>query len=913
LGKRIIPLWRVLQVLGLFAFYVFNGGYSLSGVNVAFLLFLSLTGAITISPNDYWTLLALIFNPYSDTTLVQSLIPAMEALNFYSGLISTFLIFTVIRLALSGVADIIGDFNILLGIQKGCLAMSLVGLGGLFTIQSWSVNVGTYLTLVQTFTVTAIFLVPIVFIAFYRRKSLSGYRENRSNQLNSLNKNLSNLEERIKKLQNDASRTPKQTEELVAGYQKRREYVLQINQIKNRKYELPEEIPVKELAFISIPLAIIFFVTPLFHTFAYGIGMNGAQFTSWSYIPEIQKKIDITQWAADNDRVMQSTIEDFTSQGNYNNSFDPSDLVSVRQWDSVHSEKKMRNQIGVNWMKLADSDIVYWQGSEYWVAPLTINPEGVEFDFISRSFLFTHAEGLVAINAFTGLILDDASFLSTFGVASDEPLYYNDGYDPYLEVYVNYPEFQETGTYSYTGEPDYTLAGFESILWFLSKGQLSYLGQTIDMLLQREVRQRVQTMLLQGLTTEISYAQSDVYPMFSPTGDLYFSVPIYTNYPLTSGYTDYPYYRYMGLAHVNVSNGTIALYKNPIADQNSTFLESTYYTYYDWKDMPTWIQEQHRYPEDLWENQLSIDFFHHVDSAELWRNQEDVFHIPDGTDVNFLIMDINNTERFIGAQIVEFNRAQGANLAGIYLVGGSNDNFGEVTFYRAGGTGTNSLLGPTAAQQALTSDTAVAQFLQLLGTHQIGNIYLYQIRGRLLYVIPIYKDIGGAGATITKLSGVGLVEATTGENVSLGVDVIEAYINLFGIGNVTTSETDVTLGTLEFNPSPMLNGSVADLPIVINNDDDVFHNVSINIATFTPNINMSWYGSPITPTVYGSNNTFSFGTWELGPGDYFGTNIQVTGILDTGTVLQQYLLIVQLIVDDEIVFTTQAFLIVNSS
>jgi hypothetical protein len=76
---------------------------------------------------------------------------------------------------------------------------------------------------------------------------------------------------------------------------------------------------------------------------------------------------------------------------------------------------------------------------------------------------------------------------------------------------------------------------------------------------------------------------------------------------------------------------------------------------------------------------------------------------------------------------------------------------------------------------------------------------------------------------------------------------------------------------------------------------------------------MSWYGSPVTPTVYGTNNTFSVGTWELGPGDYLGTNIQVSAVLDTGTVLQQYLLIVQLIVDDEVVSSTPLFLLVNST
>ncbi|MHA1917427.1 MAG: UPF0182 family protein [Candidatus Ranarchaeia archaeon] len=913
LGKRVIPLWRILQFLSLFGFYVLNGGYSISGVNVAFLLFLSVTGAITISPNQLGTLVNLIFTPYSSTDLVISLIPAMEALNFYFGLISTFLIFTVIRLVISGIADFIGEFKIIDMIMKICISLSIITIGGLFTIPSWVVNVGTYLSFTQIMVGSSIFLVPLIYLTYWKFKSTGSYRSTRSNQLTQLKKNISNLESKIKTLQEKTDRTKKQTESLVNYYQKRREAAYEMHQIKNRVYEYPEELPVGELTILAIPLVIIFLSTPLFHYFTYGIGMDGAQYTPWLYNTQINKELEISQWVVNNDVIKNSTIDNFINQIDVNDTFVPSDVTSVRQWDGPHAYTKMRNQIGVNWMTLADSDIIFWEDHEYWMAPLSLNTEVTTSDFISQHFLYTHAEGLIAINAYTGSILDSVEFESIFGVESDYPLYYSDGYDPYVEVYVDYPGFEETGEHDYAGEPDYVIAGLESFVWFLLRGQFSFMGQSLDMLIQRDVRHRVQSILLQGLTTEVTSGNSDVYPVFSPDGDLLFAVPIYTNYQLTTGYAHYPYYRYLGLATVDVSTGELEFYKNPTVNENSTFLEKTYYDFYNWQDMPNWLSVQHRYPEDLWENQLYIDFYYHVDTPEEWRNNEDVFHRPLGTDVNYLIMNLNGSNRYVGAQIVEFASAQGQNLAGLYLVNVGSSDFGEMTFYRAGGSGVNALLGPTAAQQALTSDTQVAQFLELLGNHEIGNIYLYQIQGNLLYVLPIYKDIGGSGATITKLSGVGLVEATTGESVSLGIDILEAYVNLFGIGNQTTTGLNVSLNTLAFNPLSITNGSETDLLIQTTNNDPTFHNVSLNIVTYSDNINVSYHGVELSPTVYASNYTFSTNTWELGPSDFFGTTFEISATLDSGSVLQQYYVTVQLIVDDEIMGTEQIYLTVTQT
>ena len=47
----------------------------------------------------------------------------------------------------------------------------------------------------------------------------------------------------------------------------------------------------------------------------------------------------------------------------------------------------MKNQIGTNWMQLADSDIVYLNGHEYWIAPLT-------FDYAYRRYSATRSDSL---------------------------------------------------------------------------------------------------------------------------------------------------------------------------------------------------------------------------------------------------------------------------------------------------------------------------------------------------------------------------------------------------------------------------------------------------------------------------------------------------------------------------------------
>ena len=60
----------------------------------------------------------------------------------------------------------------------------------------------------------------------------------------------------------------------------------------------------------------------------------------------------------------------------------------------------MINQIGVNWMQLSASQIIYLNGHEYWAAPTTINyPTN---DWISHHLIYTHAARIIVIDSHTG-------------------------------------------------------------------------------------------------------------------------------------------------------------------------------------------------------------------------------------------------------------------------------------------------------------------------------------------------------------------------------------------------------------------------------------------------------------------------------------------------------------------------------
>ena len=129
--------------------------------------------------------------------------------------------------------------------------------------------------------------------------------------------------------------------------------------------------------------------------FAVGYSLNwNNNWTDYEWKPMTMKEIEVTRWAAGIQNVTSAPLSSLPA-GN------TSMIVSlVRQWDHDASYTKMKNQIGVNWMQLSESQIIYLNGHEYWAAPTTINyPTN---DWISHHLIYTHAARIIVIDSHTG-------------------------------------------------------------------------------------------------------------------------------------------------------------------------------------------------------------------------------------------------------------------------------------------------------------------------------------------------------------------------------------------------------------------------------------------------------------------------------------------------------------------------------
>ena len=486
----------------------------------------------------------------------------------------------------------------------------------------------------------------------------------------------------------------------------------------------------------------------------------------YEWKPLMEKRIAVTRWAAGIDGIKRHLISEIPT-GNVTKI-----LSLIRQWDHKAAYTKMKNQIGVNWMTLSDSDIIYIGGREYWAAPTTIMYPSD--DWISKHLIYTHTSKIIVIDSHSG---EFVPVTEAFGVKREPLIYYGEGFD--VNVYTNVRGFEEIGNVSYPGEPDYILSGWQRILWFLLEGQLGFAfsppQEKINMLYCRNVLKRVNNILIYGLK-----ADPDVY-LVSDGERIYYAVQIYIDYPLHSGFASSSYLRFFAVVLVDVEDGRM---KGYVVGKPDGFLIDFYRKYYShWSSPPEWLIPQLRYPEALLgmhdlPGQLDVDFYYHVEDPFVWRSGSQFYERPGATEVLYVLMIKGNKPCFVGLQLVEFQASPGRNLAGIYIAYGGSE-LGRIELYSVPNA-TTQFIGPSAALQAFETDDYVRTQLTLLTSRRFGNILLYSIGNRLYYFIPVYVEAEIANAVITKMAFIGVIDAATGTKVSIGSDAAHAYYALIG-------------------------------------------------------------------------------------------------------------------------------------
>ena len=527
---------------------------------------------------------------------------------------------------------------------------------------------------------------------------------------------------------------------------------------------------------VAVVLAILLVVQVGVGAFYYFNWNNN--YLAYQWYPQTQKEIAVTRWAAGLDSIQVQNISNLPTSN------PTTTLDLVRQWDQQAASVINTKEIGAyNWMQLASSEIVFYNGTEYWVSPTT--PSFPSSDWLSEHLIYTHAAKVLVINTHNGTVVPTPS---AFDVASEPPIYYGEGGGFTGSVYVHVPGYDEIQNVSYSGAPDYTLSGWQKAMWFtFAEGQLGFAfsGQSIDMLWNRNIFSRVGSILIPGLQMDPSaYVVSD-------GKNLYYAVQVYIDYPLESGFSASPYLRFFGVVLVSIADGSMQGYtvSNLLGTNSSDFLTQFYQNYYSsWKAPPSWLVPQLRYPEQLLGSpnvpgQLDYDFVYHVNDPFVFRSGTQFYERAANSTVQYIPFAVGNSTYFVGLQLVQYQGVVSKNLGALYVAYGGS-RLGQIYLYQ--NPSTSLIIGPAAAENALSTNQQVRTQETLLPNYRLGSYLLYSVGGQLTYFVAVYTNPGSSGV-VTQLPFMTAVNPSTGA-VGIGQSATAAFDNL-GITNRTVTPT----------------------------------------------------------------------------------------------------------------------------
>ncbi len=543
-------------------------------------------------------------------------------------------------------------------------------------------------------------------------------------------------------------------------------------------------------------------------------------YLNYQFYPQTQKEITVTRWAAGLNNIQVSNITDLPTSN------PTTTLNLVRQWDQTAAAVTNTKEIGAyNWMALGSSEIVFYNGTEYWVSPTT--PTFPETDWISEHLIYTHASKVLVINTHTGGVVNATT---AFGIPSEPLIYYGEGAGFNGSVYVNVPGYNQVQDATFPGTPDYVLSGWQKSMWFtFVEGQLGFAfsSESINMLWNRNIFARVGDILIPGLTMDpAAYIVSD-------GKNLYYAVQVYINYPLSSGFAASPYLRFFGVVLVNIQDGSMQGYtvSNLMGGVNSTdFLTQYYQNYYSsWKAPPAWLVPQIRYPEQLLgtptvPGQLDYDFVYHVSDPFVFRSGTQFYARPVTSNttasVQYIPFAVGSETYFVAQQPVQYQGAVSKNLAGLYIAYGG-DKLGQIDLYQNPSTSTP-IIGPSAAENALTTNQQVRTQLTLLPNYRIGSYLLYSVDGELTYFVAVYTNPGTSGV-VTQLPFMTAVNPNTGI-VAVGSDATLAF-------DALNSSLPITVTQDETTTIRQIDGLIASDGYTVVNATSLNPTVWINVGT----------------------------------------------------------------------------------
>ena len=492
--------------------------------------------------------------------------------------------------------------------------------------------------------------------------------------------------------------------------------------------------------------------------------------------------------------VSPNVIKNYVAQNS-----DVLDVIRVWDWEAAFA--KLKPEIGlIPYVDFEDNDILRFNNTLYWSASMKpILPQSVSLEnrWYNEHLVYTHVpNGFLTLEATSGNIIDSGEFFK------QRQIYYGEG-GLLSQTWSGYPVNRgdvsaELNNAFYNGLGGLTLS--PPISWvFEPNFLLSFPTEPVHIMRYKDVNDRMQ-ILYPYFLYNLFGSELDIYPV-TDGSNTYWLVPLIVGFdtrdvPWSVGN---PYLRLVGYGLIDTYDGNITLLKTG----NDFFSEMFHSQYSDhFIEIPSWLQEQIRYPVELFNWKTEMYNIYHVTNVETFIQANEFYEIPRGLNTYYIEAKPPGFEEpeFLGLLSLELRGSQGRNLAGYMIVENDLDNLGKMQFYEVPLNSTTKLIGPTAVREALDRDPDFAQLKTLLRNPRIGDNILYRVGEQDTYFIPVYT--AGAGGVVAQLGTIAAVGAAfTGEYyVGLGNTQQEAFTAyLQKLSGVTVSSGISEDGIIEFN------------------------------------------------------------------------------------------------------------------
>jgi len=531
--------------------------------------------------------------------------------------------------------------------------------------------------------------------------------------------------------------------------------------------------------FIIIAIAIIVGV-------AMSVNTSVADAKKIEYLgPYTAQQIGVNRYLAELDQV-EEHIHDVTLNSISPNQIDAyieknSDVLdTIRVWDWEAAFAKLKPEIGlIPYVNFEDNDILRFDDKLYWtasMAPILPSSVSLENRWYNEHLVYTHVpEGFLTLEATDGKIVDSSTLFP------QRKIYYGEG-GLLSTQWSAYPTNRGSTTAELNNESYSGLGGLEiapPISWMFEPNfMISYPGTSVHVMRYKDVNERMDT-LYPYFLYNLFGQELDSLPV-TDGKNTYWLVPLIvgfdsSNIPWSAGN---PFLRLVGYGLVDTYDGSIKIIRH-----GNDFFSDMFLAQYEHNviEMPEWLEEQIRYPQELYNWRTEMYNIYHVTDVDIFIQANEFYEIPRGLDTYYIEAKPPGFEEpeFVGLLSLELRGSQGRNLAGYMVVQNDVPNLGHMQFYEVPIESDTKLLGPTSVREALDRDPDFAQLKTLLRNPRIGDNILYQVGEHDTYFIPVYT--AGAGGVVAQLGTIAAVGAAfTGEYyVGLGdtqESAFEAYL-----------------------------------------------------------------------------------------------------------------------------------------